>query len=471
MKSTAFVLSSRGLLSCALFFGLAFSLIAHDNEAGVGYVVLALLGVFLSARAFVLTRFQKVLCFLIVLTSVNLCTTGSVPLHALDFLLIGILTLALCARSLTLTSLFRALVTPLIHLFDPAEDIRDMVKESAGHTTDQKALFRRVILPGLCIAIPLFLVVFLLLRSADLVFRTLTNALVPHIDGWDVILYLVLFFFGFLCSYTLWKEHRKGEEVNSGSRTALLSSLTAMIFLVPVLVLYVLFALIQAVFVLSRGTALPSGVTYADYVHEGFYQLTILALLNLVVFFLTQRFFAKTRALKIILVLLSICTYLLDFTGAFRMVLYIGAYQLTFLRLFVLWFMAVIAIVLALLTRRCFVSFRLLPAFLIVGAVSYLVFSFSRPDAIIASWNLSHGSDDAWYLSTLSSDAVPVLKNDPELFSDWIDEHTAYDGNASSASEDDAVYTEYSFAKEGLHYNFANAYAWHLAQASGTGRR
>ncbi len=49
--------------------------------------------------------------------------------------------------------------------------------------------------------------------------------------------------------------------------------------------------------------------------------------------------------------------------------------------------------------------------------------------------------------------------------------HTAYDGNASSASEDDAVYTEYSFAKEGLHYNFANAYAWHLAKESGTGRR
>ena len=98
-------------------------------------------------------------------------------------------------------------------------------------------------------------------------------------------------------------------------------------------------------------------------------------------------------------------------SSALRMILYIDTYALTFLRLFVLWSLAVIFLLMAGVTA--FIFYRRFPLFLygltVIG-ICYTVLSFSHPDYIIARYNLTYGADYD-YLSRLSADAAPAVLN------------------------------------------------------------
>ena len=89
--------------------------------------------------------------------------------------------------------------------------------------------------------------------------------------------------------------------------------------------------------------------------------------------------------------------------------MYIDSYALTFLRLFVLWALAVIFLLMAGVT--VFIFYRRFPLFLyglaVVG-VCYIALSFSHPDYLIALYNLENGADYD-YLSRLSADAAPAI--------------------------------------------------------------
>lgn len=123
--------------------------------------------------------------------------------------------------------------------------------------------------------------------------------------------------------------------------------------------------------------------------------------------------------MKALLLAISGCTLIMTASSACRMILYIRAYQLTFLRVSVLVALAVIALlmagVIAKIVKPQFPLFRY--GFVLVGAV-YLVFSFSHVDYFIAAYNLTHTSWEASgeetvdysYLYTLSTDAAPAIE-------------------------------------------------------------
>ena len=133
-------------------------------------------------------------------------------------------------------------------------------------------------------------------------------------------------------------------------------------------------------------------------------------------------FFRESRVLKGILLVISLCTFIMTASSAYRMLLYIGAYYLTFLRIFVLWALAVIALLMAGIVGKTLKNrFPLFRYGLCVITVCYLVLSYSRPDYWIARYNISvcleqraedteMGRDlDIRYLSGLSADAAPVI--------------------------------------------------------------
>lgn len=101
-------------------------------------------------------------------------------------------------------------------------------------------------------------------------------------------------------------------------------------------------------------------------------------------------------------------------SSGYRMILYVQAYGLTFLRILVLWFLLVLAV---LLTGTLVSVFRpavpLLRFFLWVCLCLWLVFAFARPDRIAARYNLERfGPQDdvaACLLYELSPDAVPIM--------------------------------------------------------------
>lgn len=91
------------------------------------------------------------------------------------------------------------------------------------------------------------------------------------------------------------------------------------------------------------------------------------------------------------LLLVSLCTYVMLASAAYRMVLYVQQYQLTFLRILVLWFLAMLFVLMAgvviLIFNHEFPLFRFCLA---VVSSFYLVFAWMRPDYITARYNVAH---------------------------------------------------------------------------------
>ena len=90
------------------------------------------------------------------------------------------------------------------------------------------------------------------------------------------------------------------------------------------------------------------------------------------------------------LLVISLCTYVMIASAFYRMILYVGQYRLTFLRLFVLWFLILLAVIMAGVVLVTFKNrFPLFRYCLVVTAVFYLVFAWMKPDYQIARYNLA----------------------------------------------------------------------------------
>ena len=200
-------------------------------------------------------------------------------------------------------------------------------------------------------------------------------------------------------------------------------------WLAPVVVVNAVFAAFlvaqaAAVFGGHHYVERQTGLTYADYVHQGFGQLTVATALTLVVIWATARKVPRETDtdrlwMRASLGLLCLQTLVVVASALHRMNLYQDAYGFTQLRLLVDVFegwlgLLVVAVLLAGVVLRASWLPRLA---LISGVVALLALAAINPDAWIARHNLDRYADtgrvDWTYLRGLSDDAVPVLADLP----------------------------------------------------------
>lgn len=287
----------------------------------------------------------------------------------------------------------------------------DGVHYAAKHPDRRKTKIYYVIL-GLVITVPIFLIIAGLLASADAVFRQVADKLMTAVNldnvfgvgftiaFWYFAVYMLV---AFLCKKSIKeevKDHRTGEPILAITVTSMLS------------LLYLYFCWIQVACLFLGTMALPEGYTYAEYAREGFFQLLAVAVFNLIMVLSCLAFFQESKLLKGVLTVMSLCTFVMIASSAMRMILYVQVYNLTFLRILVLWALAVLTFlfagVLLCIYREGFPLFRYS---VIVVTCFHVILAFSHPDLIIAKVNLENtdGKLDYHYLAGLSSDAAPVL--------------------------------------------------------------
>lgn len=307
---------------------------------------------------------------------------------------------------------------------------------------------------GALIALPLVLVVWLLLASADVVFREMSRSVFQNANIGNVcnVVFRILFLYFFsylltayLCKHTIKetvKDRRNSEPVLAITVTGMLS------------VMYLLFSGVQIVYLFLGKMQLPEGYTYAEYAREGFFQLLAVSILNLVIVLFVMSFFLESKVLKAVLTVMSFCTFIMIASSAMRMIIYIQYYYLTFLRILVLWSLVVLAFlflgVIASIFKKRFPLFRYS---MVVVTVLYLALSFLHPDYVIARVNLANVSavqtvqaaetegrggffrgnayQDYRYLFHLSADAAPVVI--PYLVSEGYDTNLFYEENVWEA--------------------------------------
>jgi hypothetical protein len=190
----------------------------------------------------------------------------------------------------------------------------------------------------------------------------------------------------------------------------------AVTFLLILCMVYVLFCGIQLLYLFSDGLfKLPEQYTFAEYARRGFFELLAVTIINIVLMLICNTLFKESRWLRFLITFMTACTYIMIASATYRMLLYIGAYQLTFLRLFVLLSLLIDALILSgIILSQYKKEFPLFNYCVIVISLCYITFSFARPDYFIASYLTDHkdiltGEDMNYLTLDLSLDATPVV--------------------------------------------------------------
>lgn len=272
------------------------------------------------------------------------------------------------------------------------------------------------VLLGLAAALPILLTAGLLLGQADAVFGAIVVQWMEKIlNVWNLFIMISMTAFGAFGVYCLicgaCMDQISGEEKMVRTH----EPVTAVTCMSAVALLYLFFSGIQVIYLFLGKGSLPEGVTYSSYARQGFFQLLFVAVMNLVMVLMNLKFFKKSRFLNGVLTVICGCTYVMIASAAYRMILYVGEYHLTYLRILVLWFLLLLAcmmvgVVILIYKNR----FPLFGWCLVLISVFFVGFSFMRPDRIIAEYNVGHvkewsDSDFTYMTQALSADAVPVV--------------------------------------------------------------
>jgi two-component system, OmpR family, sensor histidine kinase BaeS len=196
-------------------------------------------------------------------------------------------------------------------------------------------------------------------------------------------------------------------------------------WLTPVLVLDAVFL----AFLVAQATAMfgghdylrqTTGLTYAEYVHEGFGQLTVATILTLTVVAWAARKAAPGRRRDFALGALCVMTIVVVVSALYRMHLYEEAFGFTRLRLLVSVFEGWLGVVVVLVIVAGVVGARrwLVPVAVRLGAAGLLGLAIVNPDLYIAQHNIARADApvgiDWKYLGELSTDAYPALVRLPD---------------------------------------------------------
>lgn len=322
-----------------------------------------------------------------------------------------------------LVSVFFAASGALLSMLDPFLDAICYYRKKKDSARSRLTY----ILIGLVAAFPLLFIITGLLFSADAVFADMIRLIGAHLFHGKILFEIfAVFLFACLSSYCGLRYLGKHQLCQSHTQKVLWEPAIAVTILSLLSIVYIIFCFIQIICLFGGNAKLPDGTTYAAYAREGFFQLLFVSVINVGIVLSAQTFFRRSPAINFFLIILSLCTYIILASGAFRMMLYIRSYHLTLLRLLVLWAMAVIAVLLAgIIFRIIRPSFRLFRYGLYAVCIMYLILSFSHPDYIIASYNLAQPqknctAPDYDYLKKLSSDAAPVIAQQKGV---WVKEY------------------------------------------------
>lgn len=314
-------------------------------------------------------------------------------------------------------------------LFHPFIKFGNLIKSFITKQKGSKTLWKALL--GLLISVPFATVIILILTSADNAFGELFDYLFN--DFFDrfftEIINIILSIpiscaiFSMICAAKdNSTQHILTEEacIKITDKAAFIPQITSAFFVIPICLIYIIYFISQSAYFLSGFNGiLPGEFTYSEYARQGFYELCIVSFINLAIISAIEVFGKKKEKIsagKIFTVILALMTEALIAIAMSKMILYINAYGLTRLRIFVMWFLIVLALIFIALIFKQFVKrTMLLKACSVIVIIMMCILAYFNMDAKIAKYNIENYANgnleelDVYMLSSLSDDAIPYI--------------------------------------------------------------
>ena len=374
------------LFVISFLIGLIYLICKHKKVENKKVFILAIPIILLSATYFIYhnTLFETINIFVIVILTIIMCIYAT-RLHVKiqEFLVKGIELLA--------------------GTFESISDVIDSLKSKFKKKEDMENKKFTKLKQGLksfVYTIPVVLVVFILLMSADSVFANMFKGVFEEFQNIFMaenfvmfclrICVIIIFFFifsGFFVNIL-----KKGTMFNSESEEKIIEihieKMTINMILTILNIFYFIFSIIQFTNLFSKIDT--SDFNYATYARQGFFQLMFISLINIIMIILAkvnkENINNYTKGMAIFTLLFTIIILLSAF---FRMNLYEKAYGYTYLRLFVYYILAtefilILPIGLWILDKKI----DILKWTIGIITVMYVILNFSNVESTIAKRNV-----------------------------------------------------------------------------------
>lgn len=277
------------------------------------------------------------------------------------------------------------------------------------------------ILAGLAIALPVLVVMIPLLMSSDAAFEGLMD-LLPEFELSETYVTVLwgAFLFAMLYSRTTALHQSVDAKIpeipGKGLHLFTVNTLLSMVCLLYGMYLFSQIAYFSGGFL----GILPDGYSVAEYARRGFFEMAVLSGINLGLITFCIGMVSRTgdvkRSTKYLCLAIGLVTLFLIGTSWTKMLLYIGTYGLTRLRVLtmaIITFLAITTVLVSLwlfLPRLEYMRFVVLSAMLIGSVVVWM-----DVDTVVARYNVNGylsgrlESVDVEHLSNLGSGAIPYL--------------------------------------------------------------
>lgn len=421
---------ARIIAVVALVLGALFDYLFYAKAPGINfplYVFLLTAGLWLMARLFKkpIDRHIFWLLFPLLFFSAMVFVRASLLLTFLNIVASLLLLLILAEvfsgkklRNFLIKDYFKIFFLPFKFISPLFQTLVDFFQPAAKNKG--KAL--RQVLKGIFLAVP-FLVVFLLLfSSADLVFHKYVAGLIIFDINPEIIfrLFLVLALTLFYIGAYRYALGEKENQVIAKPRTCRLEKLESAVLLGLINLLFFVFILFQLTYLFGgKANISLQGFTYAEYARRGFFELIAVAAISLLLLLGVEKYVVKKetahfREFKILGTALVIQVGLIMASALRRLSLYEQAYGFTVLRLYSHVFIIFLAVVFGFLLYKIHKNQeeKNFAYHVFLSLIFFLaVTNFLNPEAFVARRNLERfyqtGDLDVFYLSNLSSDALP----------------------------------------------------------------
>lgn len=314
------------------------------------------------------------------------------------------------------------------------EELEEKFKNENKKTKNKK---RTNIIIGILITIPIVLIIIILLATADEIFGKIfidafKNIIVAISDlkiykiSLKIVVILITFLYFSAFLYTLLYKYEKENETKKEVKEK--DNTTIKMILGTLNVIYLFFCIVQ-IKSLFMGRV---DINYAKYARQGFFQLMIVSLINLVTILIAKKNNRQRQGIfnfiNIMSLLMIIFTYIILFSSAMRMYFYERTFGYTYLRLLVYCILLTEAVLL--IPTIYYVineKINLAKSYFIITICIYVGMNFANFDKMIAKRNIDRyqetGKIDIDYLVTIpGTDAISEMVRLLEIEDD-TDEH------------------------------------------------